>query len=87
MKALRAGLKLLFWEKKDATGLKDIFTGKAPASVALLVGPEGGLSDDDVLMAEKAGFLKAGMGPRVLRAETAAIAAAALAQHAFGDLG
>ena len=82
----QAGLKLLFWEKKDATGLKDIFTGKAPASVALLVGPEGGLSDDDVLIAGKAGFIKAGMGPRVLRAETAAIAAAALAQHAFGDL-
>jgi len=83
----KAGLKLLLWEKNDATSLKDVFSGIKPASAALLVGPEGGLSEDDALTAERAGFRKTGMGPRILRAETAAIAAAALVQHAFGDLG
>ena len=82
----KADLKLLMWEKNDALSLKDVFSGKRPASAALLVGPEGGLSEDDALTAERAGFRKAGMGPRILRAETAAIAAVTLVQHAFGDL-
>lgn len=82
----QAELKLLLWEKKDATGLKELLSGKKPGSVALLVGPEGGISDDDAGIAVKAGFMKAGMGPRILRAETAAVAAVSLVQHAFGDL-
>lgn len=82
----KAELKLLLWEKKDAADLKDVFSGIRPASAALLVGPEGGISDDDADIAVDAGFRKAGMGPRILRAETAAVAAASLVQHAFGDL-
>jgi len=81
-----AGLKLLLWEKKGAADLKDLLSGEKPGPVALLVGPEGGISDDDADDAVKAGFIKAGMGPRILRAETAAIAAVSLVQHAFGDL-
>ena len=83
----QAELKLLLWEKDGAASLGERLEGRSPHSAALLVGPEGGLSDDEARMAQKAGFLKAGMGPRILRAETAAVAAAAIVQYAFGGLG
>lgn len=57
-----------------------------PASLALLIGPEGGLSDNEVAAAQNAGFQAACFGPRVLRTETAPIVALSLAQHLWGDL-
>lgn len=84
--AAKAELRIVLWEKEKAVSLRSVLTGKAPCSAVLLVGPEGGLSDEESLLAEKAGFLKAGMGPRILRAETAALAAAAIVQYAFGGL-
>lgn len=79
-----AELKLLLWEKEGAAGLAELLKGRSPGSTALLVGPEGGLSEDEAMLAQGAGFLKAGMGPRILRAETAAVAASAIVQYAFG---
>jgi 16S rRNA (uracil1498-N3)-methyltransferase len=55
-------------------------------SVELLVGPEGGLEDGERRAALAAGFLACRLGPRVLRSETAAIAAIAVLQAAAGDL-
>jgi len=52
-----------------------------------IVGPEGGLSPSEVERAVAAGCLLVGLGPRVLRAETAGIVACALLQYLFGDLG
>jgi 16S rRNA (uracil1498-N3)-methyltransferase len=60
----------------------------APATkVCLLVGPEGGLSEKEYENAELAGFTAVGLGPRVLRTETAAIVAITVAQSLWGDLG
>ncbi len=60
---------------------------EAPApALAAVVGPEGGLTDDEVRACEAAGARRASLGPRVLRAETAAIVAVALLQARFGDL-
>ncbi len=55
--------------------------------VALLVGPEGGLADDEKSAAAAAGFTGVGLGPRVLRTETAGAAALAILQSMWGDLG
>jgi 16S rRNA (uracil1498-N3)-methyltransferase len=58
-----------------------------PASgVTVLIGPEGGLSDAEQEDALAAGFTAVNLGPRVLRTETAAIAALTLLQRQFGDL-
>jgi len=51
----------------------------------LLVGPEGGLSEEEVAAAEAGGFTRAALGPRTLRTETAAVAALAWAQTVGGD--
>lgn len=56
------------------------------ASVTLLVGPEGGLSDDEVQRARDAGFIALRLGPRILRTETAGMAALAALQAKWGDL-
>lgn len=56
-------------------------------SVAVLIGPEGGLSDRDLELAGAAGFQRLSLGPRVLRTETAAAAALTAVQLRFGDLG
>jgi 16S rRNA (uracil1498-N3)-methyltransferase len=52
----------------------------------LLVGPEGGFTADEVTAARAHGLVPVGLGPRILRAETAAIVAVALAQAAAGGL-
>lgn len=56
-----------------------------PASVALLIGPEGGLSADEIAAAEGAGFRPWQLGPRVLRTETAPVTALAVLQARYGD--
>jgi 16S rRNA (uracil1498-N3)-methyltransferase len=61
-------------------------TGSAPASIALLVGPEGGLSESDIEAAAQAGYTALRLGPRVLRTETAPLAAIALLQGWWGDM-
>jgi len=58
-----------------------------PAGVALLVGPEGGLTADEVETASAHGFRALTLGPRILRAETAAITGVAVLQYQWGDLG
>lgn len=57
-----------------------------PASVSLLIGPEGGLSDGEIALAKQANFAALTLGPRVLRTETAPIAAITLVQFLWGDL-
>ncbi len=59
----------------------------APHSIALLVGPEGGLSEAEIATAERAGYRAMSLGPRVLRTETAPLAALAILQSRWGDMG
>jgi len=56
------------------------------AGVAAVIGPEGGFSPEEVRSCELAGARFVSLGPRILRAETAAVVAAALLQARFGDL-
>jgi 16S rRNA (uracil1498-N3)-methyltransferase len=53
--------------------------------VTLLVGPEGGLSDDELALAQQHGFVACSLGPRILRAETAPLAALSCLQTLLGD--
>lgn len=59
---------------------------QSPASVRLLSGPEGGFSDKELEHARASGFQAFSLGPRILRADTAPLAALALIQHKWGDL-
>ncbi len=57
------------------------------AKLALLIGPEGGLSEQEVQQAIAKGFQAVTMGPRILRTETATVAALAIVQALWGDVG
>jgi len=59
----------------------------AQGSVSLLIGPEGGLSENEINQASAQGFCPLNLGPRILRTETAAVAALTALQCFFGDLG
>lgn len=59
----------------------------ASGGIAILVGPEGGFEPEEIELAIRAGFVAVGLGPRVLRTETAALAALAALQTHAGDLG
>lgn len=62
--------------------------GELPTAtnVCILIGPEGGLDAGEIAIAETAGFQRVSLGPRVLRTETAALAALAALQTLWGDL-
>ena len=60
--------------------------GPPPAAALLLVGPAGGFEDSETAAILAAGFTPVGLGPRILRAETAAIAAVTALQVLWGDL-
>jgi 16S rRNA (uracil1498-N3)-methyltransferase len=61
-------------------------TARRMESIALLIGPEGGLADDEHVFASANGFIACRMGPRILRTETAGLAALAILQTITGDL-
>lgn len=76
------GLRLLL-DPSSAQGLRGL---KPPTNtVTLLIGPEGGLSLDESTQARAVGFIDVRLGPRVLRAETAGVAALAAVQALWGD--
>ncbi|MDO8908664.1 MAG: 16S rRNA (uracil(1498)-N(3))-methyltransferase [Pseudohongiella sp.] len=68
----------------DHTGTHG-FTGEQPDKVYLLIGPEGGTSEDEKTLALQAGFSTVRLGPRVLRTETAPVVALTALQLQWGD--
>jgi 16S rRNA (uracil1498-N3)-methyltransferase len=80
-------LKIIFWE--DAPQAFDIprTAPPNPKKIMVAVGPEGGFDPGEAQRALEHGFLTTGLGPRILRAQTAALAACTLVQYRFGDMG
>ena len=77
--------RILLWEEERAGGMQDL-RHREGSSFFVLVGPEGGFSAEEASQAQKAGFYSLRLGPRILRAETAALAIIAWLQFSFGDL-
>lgn len=81
-------LNIIFYEGAvDALKAKTRQAGESIRNILVILGPEGGFSDREIEQAEAAGFVVAGLGPRILKAETATIAACTLVQYLFGDMG
>jgi len=77
------GERRVLLSPRSARGLRDL---ERPAgAIVVLAGPEGGLSPEEERAAVQAGFIPMRLGPRVLRTETAAVAALAAMQALWGD--
>jgi 16S rRNA (uracil1498-N3)-methyltransferase len=84
-------LALIPWEEERTTTLRAALMAAWVAhpnlrEVRLFVGPEGGFASEEVLLAQRQGAVPVTLGPRILRAETAAVVAAALTLEALGTL-
>ncbi|MBU0992248.1 MAG: 16S rRNA (uracil(1498)-N(3))-methyltransferase [Proteobacteria bacterium] len=83
----QADLSLIFWEN-ESMPLGGITADKTdhPQSVFIVTGPEGGFSQQEIDKAKDKGFICLSLGPRILKAETAAISSVTLMQFIFGDM-
>lgn len=82
-----ATVTLMLTERRKGTSLQSVELPRdATGSVVVLIGPEGGWNKEEVQLAEQAGVASIALGPRILRAETAAIAAISILQSRLGNL-
>jgi 16S rRNA (uracil1498-N3)-methyltransferase len=81
-------LRLILWEGETERSLKDeLSTQKDSKSVSMLIGPEGGFSQEEVEDAKDQGFRAVHLGEKILRAETAGLVTLGILQYLWGDLG
>ncbi len=81
-------IKLILWEKEEKS-LKERMReiDRKSGKFLFLVGPEGGFCEGEISTAKGKGFAPVGLGPRILRSETAGVAMLSILQYEFGDLG
>lgn len=89
LQSLPEGMQgILLWEKEDNNTLREALLNMDCARpVYIFVGPEGGLTEDEVSLARRQGVLPVTLGPRILRTETAGLAALSIVMYQLGDLG
>jgi 16S rRNA (uracil1498-N3)-methyltransferase len=75
--------KLLLSERRDAPAIHDVLQHVNAHSAAVSIGPEGGWTDDELVLARVSGFTEASLGKLVLRTETAVLASLAILQFAL----
>ena len=75
------------WEEAEDYTLGKALATKASGNAAVIIGPEGGLTAAEVVVARECGAEVVTLGKRILRTETAAIAAVTIIMHRWGDLG
>jgi 16S rRNA (uracil1498-N3)-methyltransferase len=75
--AATADLQLILWEREAPTLPGVLHATPHPGSIALFSGPEGGITETELTSADAHGIMRVSLGPRILRAETAPIAATA----------
>ena len=85
--AQAASLRWIAWEEEQQTGLRTALRGLSPVpgqTAAVFIGPEGGFTPAEVEQAHQSGCQPLSLGPRILRMETAALAAAVLLVYELG---
>lgn len=77
---------LFLYEDEREHGIRQALAGRRPATVSLMIGPEGGFAPQEAQTAVQAGMLSVSLGPRILRCETAPLAALSAVMYETGNL-
>ncbi len=80
-------LRLILWEKEGARLKKALEGLREKGKVFFIVGPEGGLSEEEVGHAKEKGFIPVSLGKRILRSETSSLCLLSILQYERGDIG
>ena len=78
--------RIIFWEEEQEADLYKLEISAGSPGVAMLIGPEGGFSQSEVETAKNQGWQPVSLGGRILRAETATLAAVAIIQYLLGNM-
>lgn len=83
------GLMLVPWEQEEALGIRSLLRSVQPVphEIAIVIGPEGGMTEDEIAISSELGGRACTLGPRILRTETAGTVVAALILYELGDMG
>jgi len=79
-----SGLKIVLSESESQTLMRDLLESHPSGEIILALGPEGGWTEEEMQQFQKSGWIPASLGSTILRAETAAIAATAIAISHLG---
>ncbi|SDW15312.1 16S rRNA (uracil1498-N3)-methyltransferase [Marininema mesophilum] len=79
--------QILFAYERGGKALYQLLTGRKARSILVIVGPEGGFTEDEATEVVSEGAELLHLGPRILRAETAPLAAIACIHYTYGELG
>lgn len=81
-------LAIIPYENEENRGLKNILrSNNKLKKVAIMIGPEGGFEEAEIIAAKSAGIIPVTLGPRILRTETAGFVALSVLMYEIGDLG
>ncbi|MFC2074714.1 16S rRNA (uracil(1498)-N(3))-methyltransferase [Bdellovibrionota bacterium] len=82
-----ADCRFVFYEEEKNRKLREAWPASQPKSIQLMIGPEGGFAPEEIEMLSKCGFVSVGLGPLILRSDTAPLVAISLIQFLAGELG
>lgn len=85
--ASQDSLRLIFWEKGGERLKEALEKLKGKKKVFFIIGPEGGLNQEEVEHARRIGFIPVTFGQRILRSETASLCLLSILQYEWGDIG
>jgi len=85
--ALNDALRLIFWEEESQKTVKDVLTDihfAKKKNFFIVIGPEGGFSKDEIILAKEKEFVSVSLGKQILKVETAAMAIISIIQYEKG---
>jgi 16S rRNA (uracil1498-N3)-methyltransferase len=80
-------LRLILWEREGVRLKEALERSKEKTKIFFIIGPEGGLSEEEVDQATRNGFTPVTLGRRILRSETASLCLVSILQYEWGDMG
>lgn len=82
------GMLIVPWEEEHARGLKSLLQSTAvPQDIGIVIGPEGGMTPEEIALCTTYGGKACTLGPRIFRTETAGVVVAALILYEMGEMG